>query len=49
MAQFKLTGESKGGQFHVYSAFNKKSGGGKVYIPVKEGVEPKDSVNVTVK
>lgn len=46
--QFKLTGTSKGGGFHTYSAFSKKAGGGKLYIPAQEGVEPKESINVTV-
>lgn len=46
--KFELQKSSKGGNFHVYSAFNKRSGGGKLYLPAKEGVEPKASINVTV-
>jgi len=45
--QFKLKGASKGEKFHVYEAFG-KTGGGKLYVPIKEGVEPKQTLNVKV-
>lgn len=46
--KFTLQKSSKGGKFHVYGAFSKRAGGGKLYIPAKEGVEPAESINVTV-
>ena len=46
--QFKLTGTSKGEKFHTYTAFSKRAGGGKLYVPVKKGQEPKDVINVKI-
>lgn len=46
--KFAYKGASKGEKFHVYEHFT-KAGGGKLYLPIKEGQEPKKSVDVTIK
>lgn len=46
--KFTLKKQSKGGKFHVYGAFSKRAGGGTIYLPVKEGVEPQESLNIAM-
>jgi len=46
--KMQLQGQSKGEKFHIYRAFSKRAGGGTLYVPVKKGVEPKDTIEVKV-
>lgn len=46
--QFKLVGQSKGEKFHTYQGFSKRAGGGKLYVPVKKGVEPTPTIDVKI-